>query len=101
MVFAFFDRLAMPPGEIEAWTARVLVSDAQVHTIKCDLRQRRDGERTTHFLFWGLFGYIYIYILFFCVLFIGIRSGVPDRGLLVLDSCFFWGGENYHCHSQG
>lgn len=67
-----------------------LVSDAQVHTIKCDLRQRRDGERTTHFLFWG--AYLRFFFLFFCVLSIGIRSGVPDWDLLVLDSCFYGGG---------
>lgn len=65
------------------------VSDAPVHTIKCDLRQRRDGERTTHFLFWGLFGFFF---LFFCALSIGIRSGVPDWDLLVPDSCFLLGG---------
>lgn len=66
-----------------------LVSDAQVHTIKCDLRQRRDGERTTHFLFGGLFGFFFCSFVFYLL---GLGLVVPDWDFLVLDSCFsFWG----------
>lgn len=36
-----------------------------------------------------LLGVIWIFfVLFFCVLSIGIRSGVPDWDMLVPDSCF-------------
>lgn len=80
MVFAFFDRLATPARGDRSVDGACFGVRCTVHTIKCELRQQRDGERSFH----SSFGLIWIFALALAYLSIGIRPGVLVRGLPVL-----------------